>query len=206
MNLIKDGLFITIEGGEGSGKTTTAKAVVDILNSKGYSAVYFREPGSNETAEKIRDIAVNTPNIDPYVQLLLFSASRASIIDDIKAALDEGKIVIMDRYVLSTMVYQGHVAGIPMYHINRITAIATKGLRRPDMEFILDIPAEIGLERIRANGREINEMDKLDISFHEKVNDAFKYSSYSYARHVIDATQSKEEVVNQIIDCIKFIE
>ena len=205
MNLIKDGLFITIEGGEGSGKTTAAKAVVDALNNKGYSAVYFREPGSNETAEKIRDIAVNTPHIDPYVQLLLFSASRASIIDDIKAALDEGKIVIMDRYVLSTMVYQGHVGGIPMHYINNITAIATKGLRRPDMEFILDIPAEIGLERIRGNGREINEMDKLDITFHEKVNSAFKYSSYSLARRVIDATQSKDEVFHQIMEAINKI-
>jgi dTMP kinase len=103
------------------------------------------------------------------------------------------------------MVYQGHVGGIPMHYINNITTIATKGLKRPDMEFILDIPAEIGLERIRANGREINEMDKLDISFHKKVNDAFRYSSYSYARRVIDATQSKDEVFHRIMEAINKI-
>lgn len=196
------GLLITIEGGEGSGKTTVAKRVVEKLKEVGYDAVYLREPGGNATAEKIRNIVVNEEGLDPYVQLLLFSAARACIVDDIKNAIDSGKIVVMDRYVLSTLVYQGRVGGIPIYQIKTLTNIATKSLAKPNIEFILDISAEEGLKRIADNNRETNVFDKLNIDFHNKVNEAFRYTSYAQERCIIDASKDKEEVFDSIIKYI----
>lgn len=196
------GLLITIEGGEGSGKTTAAKSVVEKLKEVGYDAVYLREPGGNATAEKIRNIVVNEEGLDPYVQLLLFSAARACIVDDIKNAIDSGKIVVMDRYVLSTLVYQGRVGGIPIYQIKTLTNIATKSLAKPNIEFILDISAEEGLKRIVDNNRETNVFDKLNIDFHNKVNEAFRHTSYAQERYIINASKDKEEVFDSIIKYI----
>ena len=133
------GLFIVIEGAEGVGKTTQVEMLRRWLVSRGYEVVCVREPGGTEAGDRIRQI-IKTPalNLTPETELLLFEASRCQLVREvIKPALEAGKIVIADRFTLSTEVYQGHAQGLPLNIIHRLNRFATNGLE-PDLTVVLD--------------------------------------------------------------------
>ena len=201
MKKIKNGLFITIEGGEGSGKTTLAKNLYEKYKKEDFDVILTREPGGNEIAEQIRNIIVNN-DIDIKTQILLFTAVRRIHCKDvILPALKNNKMVICDRYVTSSLVYQGLVGGLSIEEIMRLQklAIYDNGVGViPDVEFILDVNAKKGLERIK-NRTTNNIYDAKSIEYHESINNAFKnIKSIANKTHHIDANLDESFVLTQV--------
>jgi dTMP kinase len=146
---VKRGLFLSFEGGEGSGKSLQARGLAQTLNERGRDVVLTREPGGTAAGERIRDILLHAREIplSPEAQVLLFSSARAQLVREvIQPALDAGKIVIADRFFDSTVVYQGHGQGVPLEAIRQVTELAV-GTLVPDRTFMLDVPVGIGLAR-----------------------------------------------------------
>ncbi len=175
----KKGFFITFEGPEGSGKTTQANLLYQYLLSLGYPVILTREPGGTSIGERIRAILHDPACSEmlPTTEILLYSASRAQIVGQvIKPALDEGKIVICDRYADSTMAYQGYGHGLDLEVLRLITAFATGGLS-PDLTFYLDLEVEEGLKRKRKaferGESEWTRMDQKELAFHRRVRQGY---------------------------------
>jgi len=162
------GLFITIEGPEGSGKTTVAKMITERLKMEGYPVVYTREPGGVEIAEKIRDIIldVNNTKLDPRSEALLYAASRRQhLVEKVEPALAEGKIIICDRFIDSSLAYQGHARGLGIDEVFEMNMFAINK-RLPDLTILLDIDPQEGLNRINKNrSGELNRLDLENLSF-----------------------------------------
>lgn len=203
---VKDGLFVVLEGGEGSGKTTLAKNLEEHYKSLGYDVLVTREPGGTKVAEEIRNFVLNN-NFDNYTELFLFLAARRThILNTILPALDEGKIVICDRYVTSTLVYQGVMGNIPTYFIKDLMNVVTTPLDRgkciyPDIEFLLNVDANVSMKRIE-NRNDNNKFDNKDIDYHKKVNKAYLYQikkSNSKEYHIINANNNEDNIKNNII-------
>lgn len=171
---LKRSLFITIEGGEGSGKTTLAKNLVEHYKAQGINAIYTREPGGIKEAEEIRNIVVNN-DLPQMEQLLLFAACRKLNLDRIiKPALQQpNTLIICDRYVTSSIVYQGLVGRLGEYAVKNVMNMI--GAIDSDFEFILGVDPEVGMKRACSAGREINLNDTKGIEFHKQINDAYKY-------------------------------
>lgn len=194
MKELKDGLFITVEGGEGAGKTTVIEYLDKKLSAAGYRVLRVREPGGTKAAESIRDcILTNFEELGPVPQLFLYSAARyCDTRDNIIPALRKGYIVLCDRYCLSTIIYQGLLGNINMRDVTEVNRMATQGLK-PDLEILLDIDAEIGLKRALSRS-EVNSIDKLPIQFHRNVNNLYKHHTYSKRRVILDASQDVDKV------------
>ena len=147
------GLFIAFEGGEGAGKSTQAAMLESALDAAGYNAVLVREPGSTNLGDYLRAYLVDKEPIAPLAELLLFEASRAQLVTErIRPLLDEGAVVIADRFAGSTVAYQGHGRGMDLERIGWLNEVATGGLH-PDVNLLLDIDPVIGLGR--ANRRQL---------------------------------------------------
>ena len=147
------GLFIAFEGGEGAGKSTQAAMLESALDAEGYNAVLVREPGSTNLGDYLRAYLVEKEPIVPLAELLLFEASRAQLVSErIRPLLDEGAVVIADRFAGSTVAYQGHGRGMDLERIGWLNEVATGGLH-PDVNLLLDIDPVIGLGR--ANRRQL---------------------------------------------------
>lgn len=196
------GLFIVLEGGEGCGKTTLADKLVNYYENKGFNIIYTREPGGEDNAEKIRDIAVNG-NCDGMTSLLLFSAARnLNLNNTIRPALEKGYIVICDRFALSTLVYQTTM-GVKEKDIQSINNIVTKSTL-PDLEIVLDVEAKTGLDRVFSNNREVTELDKKGIDFHTQINDKYRTMQSACLQHnIINANKNPNTV---FISAIKIID
>ena len=198
-------MFITLEGGEGSGKSTAIKAIVPALTNLGYDVTLTREPGGTPISEEIRNVILdkNNVNMDPMTEALLYAASRRQhIVSKIKPALKEGKIVICDRFLDSSLAYQGGARGLGIEKIYELNQYATEGLL-PDLTFFFELKPEDGLSRIKANtSREINRLDIEQISFHKKVYDSFEYLCNLYPNRIIkiDASKTPQEVANTIMN------
>jgi dTMP kinase len=169
------GLFITIEGPEGGGKTTQAERLRDRIAASGRHVVLTREPGGTPLGERIRDLLLAPAGAgphDPRADALLFNAARAQLVADvIRPALAGGAVVISTRFADSTVAYQGYGAGLPIDELRAIEALATGGLR-PDRTILLDLPAEVGLGR--KTGAELNRFETaFDLHFHERVRAGF---------------------------------
>jgi dTMP kinase len=161
------GIFVTFEGIEGSGKSTQAELFIRWLKEKGKEVLSLREPGSTKLGEKVRDILLfsEPDQISDSAELLLFLAARAQIVEEkIKPALDNGSIVVLDRYSDSTFAYQGYAGVIAVETIREINAFATAGIS-PDITFILDIDIEEGLKRAGCKDR----IENKGLEFHGKV-------------------------------------
>jgi dTMP kinase len=199
------GLFITFEGGEGSGKSFQSKVLHRRLIKSGITSVLTFEPGGTELGNAIRRLLKNDHkmHIMPEVEVFLFSACRFQLLTEvIRPALERGDVVICDRFIDSTLAYQGYGRGIDINVINSINEIATGGLK-PDLSILLDIPAQIGLNRKRRKNKDRFEQTGLD--FHNKVKDAYtRLAEAAPARWlVIDALLSKSRISNiiwQIVD------
>ena len=199
------GLFITFEGIEGCGKSTQAKLLRGYLEKKGYSVFLTREPGGPKISEAIRGLLLSTDNKEmlPETEVLLYMASRSQHTGEwIIPALEKGKMVISDRYYDSTLAYQGAARRIDIKLIDTITKFATFGLK-PDITFLVDLPAEIGLSRISKQDADRLEMES--IAFHKRVRVGFieiaKREKMRYI--VVDGTKSVEEIHNEIIDIME---
>lgn len=192
-------MFITFEGGEGSGKSTAIKRIVDKLTREGYDIVLTREPGGTPISEEIRSVILDKANtmMDPRTEALLYAASRRQhIVEKIIPALKAGKVVLSDRFLDSSLAYQGGARGLGIDAVYQMNQFATEGLE-PDLTILFDLPPEEGLARIAANaGREVNRLDVEKIEFHKKVRAAFAELARRFPEriHVIDASLSPEEV------------
>lgn len=197
-------MFITFEGGEGSGKTTCINRVVETLQKEGKEIVLTREPGGTPISEEIRNVILNKKNtdMDPRTEALLYAASRRQhIVQKILPSLKEGKIVISDRFLDSSLAYQGVARGLGIDEIFKVNQYATEGLE-PDVTFFFDIEPEEGLRRISANSeREVNRLDVEKLSFHHNVRNAFLELAKRYPNRivVIDASQDKDGVYNSVM-------
>ncbi|MCO4341994.1 dTMP kinase [Staphylococcus agnetis] len=197
-------LFITIEGPEGSGKTTVLKAVVEQL-SKDYDVIATREPGGVKTAEAIRNILLEGDAMDPRTEALLFAAARREhLVEKVLPALDKGITVICDRFIDSSLAYQGYARKIGVEAIQTINDFAIEG-HAPDLTLYLDIPAEVGQARIMQNQRAQNRLDKEDEAFHARVIDGYRQLNQNHPERyeVIDATQSIDAVIQDVLTAIK---
>lgn len=201
-------MFITIEGVEGSGKSSSTNDVVNRLRKEGYDIITTREPGGTPIAEKIRDIIldVNNTNLDPRAEALLYAASRRQhLIEKVWPALKQGKIVICDRFIDSSLAYQGGARNLGIENITNINMFATENTW-PDLTLLFDINPELGLERIRKNqGREVNRLDLEKIEFHKKVRETFLSLAKKYPDRyvIIDASKSQKEVEEEVYNIIK---
>lgn len=202
------GIFITFEGGEGSGKTTIAKLVKDYLTNEGYQVVLTREPGGVEIAEKIRDIIHNVEytNMDRKTEALLYAASRRQhLVEKVIPALENGYIVICDRFIDSSLVYQGLARGIGIDEVYEMNLFATEHIL-PKRTIFFDIKPEDGLRRINENqNREVNRLDLETLEFHQKVYEGYLNICDKYNERIvkIDASQDIDGVFNQVIEKIK---
>jgi dTMP kinase len=168
------GIFISLEGIEGTGKTTQTRLLADYLNGKGLTVTRTAEPGGTPIGLKIREILLSPESggMAPVTELLLYNASRVQHLRElISPALERGEVVITDRFSDSTVAYQGYGRGIPLELIDSLDLIATNRMR-PEITILLDIDVETGLRR----NRSINKRDRLeleDVSFHERVRKGF---------------------------------
>lgn len=197
----KRGYFIVLEGGEGSGKSTQAKLMSEYLNNKGFDSIILtREPGGIDTAEKIREIILNQ-NIDPITEALLFaSARREHLVKKIKPALENGSIVICDRFVYSSLAYQGYARNIGIETVYNLNLLAIEDCL-PDLTLMLELDPKQGLDRIFTNrANETNRLDKESLDFHLKVKEGYKIISdmYSNELEIINASKSIECVFEDI--------
>lgn len=176
MKKIHGGLLIILEGGEGVGKTTQAKALVEYYNGKGYSAKYFREPGGDPLAEQLRTMILYN-EMDTVTETLLMNAARKINIDNnILPALRDGNIVILDRFTKSTLVYQGVLNKGNMDFINACINEVTKDVFDNDgysLEFTLLCDPEVAVLRAAAEGHERNKYDTMPIEKYKRINNAY---------------------------------
>ena len=192
-------IFITLEGPDGSGKTTIAKMIVESLENMGYEVVFTREPGGISISEQSRDIILNKANteMDGRTEALLYAASRRQhIAQKIIPALKENKIVICDRFLDSSLAYQGVGRGIGIDEVLSINQFAIDNTM-PALTIYFDISPEVGIQRINANkNREVNRLDLEKMSFHTLVRNGYLEVVKRFPERVkkIDASLSVEEV------------
>ena len=204
-----DGIFITLEGPDGSGKTTALKAIFEELKTlTDKQIVSTREPGGSPIAEKIREIILDTAHteMDARTEALLYAASRRQhLVERVLPVLEAGDIVLCDRFVDSSIAYQGYARGIGETGIFTINNFATDGVQ-PDLTLYIDVPAEVGLRRIQKGmgTREFNRLDQEKQSFHDKVRAGYLNIARENPTRIvaIDGTQTPEEVV---ADCMQII-
>lgn len=200
-------MFITLEGPEGSGKTSAIKKVVERLKSLGYSIIETREPGGTPIAEQIRNVILDVKNtsLDPRAEALLYAASRRQhLVEKVWPAIKEGKIVICDRFIDSSLAYQGGARNLGIDNIININMFATEDTW-PDLTLLFDIEPEIGLKRIASNSnREVNRLDLEKLEFHKMVRNTFLQLANRYPKRyvVIDASKSIDEVANDAFNAI----
>ena len=200
--MMKKGLLITLEGGEGGGKTTMLVRLRDRLTQAGHDVVALREPGGTMISEQIREVVLSSKNAGMAftTEVLLFQAARAQIYREIVLpSLAAGKIVVMDRSRDSSVVYQGMVRGFGSDLIDQLNDISTKKTY-PDLTILLDVPVEDGLKR-RAKAGGANRLEMENQEFHQKVRDAYlaiAQNDKTGRWQVVDASQNLDTVEAEI--------
>ena len=193
-------MFITFEGPDGSGKSSVIKKVYEDLTQKGYSIILTREPGGTPISEKIRDIILdnNNTNLDARTEALLYAASRRQhLVEKIWPALKEGKIVLCDRFLDSSLAYQGGGRHLGIDNVLNINLFATENTY-PDVTFFFDVSPEIGLTRVSHDKKRVaDRLDNETEGFHDTVYESFKEIIKRYPKrfYVIDASKSLDEVI-----------
>ncbi len=209
---MKKGLIISFEGPDGAGKTTVINRLLPILSEKlNRSIVSTREPGGVDIAERIRDVIldVNHTSMDDKTELLLYMAARRQhFVEKVLPALKSGKLVLIDRFIDSSVAYQGSGRGLDKQVISWLNDFATDS-RKPDLTLYFDIDSETGLTRIAKNAeREINRLDLEKLEMHQRVRQGYlELAELEKSRVVtIDASQNLEQVVadalKEILDCL----
>ena len=200
---MKKGLFIVFEGGEGTGKTTAIESIYDWILEKGLKCIKTREPGGIKISEEIRQVILNKDNVkmDGRTETLLYAAARRQhLVEKVIPALDEGYVVLCDRFIDSSLAYQGFARGLGIDEVMSINKFAI-GEYMPDLSILFDLEPKIGLERIcKSEEREINRLDLEKIDFHEKVRQGYNIIYKENMNRIIkiDAEQSKECILKEI--------
>lgn len=201
------GLFITFEGGEGAGKTTVLTKVEQFLKEKGHALLRTREPGGITIAEKIRTVILDIEHteMDGRTEALLYAAARRQhLVEKVLPALESGNIVLCDRFIDSSLAYQGYARGLGIDEVNSINEFAIEG-HMPDLTIYFDVEPEVGLKRIQADDvREINRLDKEQLEFHYAVKEGYRQvkSRYPERIHTVDANRAINEVTEEVIRVI----
>ncbi|NWQ44518.1 dTMP kinase [Bacillus sp. EB106-08-02-XG196] len=188
---MKNGYFITFEGPEGAGKTTIISMVAKELKE----ALLTREPGGIDIAEQIRMVILDKDNtaMDPRTEALLYAAARRQhLVEKVKPALEDGKVVLCDRFVDSSLAYQGHARGLGIDEVFSINQFAIEKMM-PDLTIYFDIEPELGLQRINKNkGREVNRLDLEKIDFHHKVREGYHLVMERFPDRIVKIDASGE--------------
>jgi dTMP kinase len=198
------GIFITFEGPEGAGKTT----IISMLAERLENSLLTREPGGIDIAEQIRSVILAKENtaMDARTEALLYAAARRQhLVEKVKPALEEGKIVLCDRFVDSSLAYQGYARGLGVDEVLGINQFAILDMM-PELTLYFDIEPELGFQRISKNkGREVNRLDLESLDFHHKVRKGYQLLLELFPERIvkIDASRSPEEVLE---DAAKIIE
>lgn len=191
-------MFITLEGPEGSGKSSQIPALAEYLQDEGFDILVTREPGGTAVGDQIREVLMNLQNVSimPRTEILLFLAARAQHVEAlIRPALEAGKVVICDRFGDSTLAYQGYGHKTDLDTLRLLLDFSTGGLK-PDLTLLLDVPVSVGFERKRDNSLEWNRLDAYAEAFHERVRQGYLELAQAEPErwHVIDATKDKDQV------------
>lgn len=200
---MKRNLFITFEGPEGAGKTTVIQKITERLEQENIQVLSTREPGGIEIAEKIRAVILDPEHttMDERTEALLYAAARSQhYFEKVRPALDAGKLVICDRFIDSSLAYQGYARGIGVDEVLAINEFAI-GKKLPDITILFDLAPEVGLARIQANGeREVNRLDVESLAFHQKVREGYGLLVKRYPERikVVNAEQSVEQVIEDV--------
>lgn len=200
---MKRNLFITFEGPEGAGKTTVIQKITERLEQENIKVLSTREPGGIEIAEKIRAVILDPEHtaMDERTEALLYAAARSQhYFEKVRPALDAGKLVICDRFIDSSLAYQGYARGIGVDEVLAINEFAI-GKKLPDITILFDLAPEVGLARIQANGeREVNRLDVESLAFHLKVREGYGLLVKRYPERikVVNAEQSVEQVIEDV--------
>ncbi len=201
------GQFITFEGGEGAGKTSIIPALKSKLRMEGFDVMVTREPGGIEIAEKIRSIILDPTHIkmEGRTEALLYAASRRQhLVEKVFPALQQGKVVLCDRFIDSSLAYQGYARGLGIDEVFAMNQFAIQDCM-PDLTLFFDIEPKKGLERIAANKeRERNRLDLEKLHFHEQVYAGYQIikDKFPYRIQTIDADQAMETVERDALACI----
>lgn len=205
----KQGILISFEGPEGSGKTTQISRLAEHLGEAGYEVVLTREPGGTPIGEEIRHLLKHVyaeSSMHPETELLLFAASRAQLVRElILPALEEGKVILCDRFLDSTTVYQGAARQLSHDPVQKINTFAA-GELMPDLTLVLDVPAEVSLHRVKYRANDIpDRMEEENIEFYERVREGYLVLAKSIPErfHVVDATQERSIIEKSIWTTVK---
>lgn len=202
-----EGLFITIEGGEGSGKSTLSQKLAEELQKRGYEVVKTREPGGSALSEYLRNLLLNPSpqmKIGSRAELLLFLAARAQHIEELIApALRESKVVICERFNDSTIAYQGSARHLGMHAVENLCKAAFEGCSQPDCTLFLDIDPEEGFKRVKAQrGEAIDRMEKEKLQFHREVRQGYLHLADQHQDRIVvlDAALPLETVFKAALE------
>jgi dTMP kinase len=199
------GFFVTLEGPEGSGKSTQATLLADALTARGHRCLVTREPGGTALGEAVRQILLHRGDLTPVpaADALLFNSARAQLVAEvIRPALERGEVVICDRFADSTLAYQGYGAGQPLDALRSLANFAT-GELRPDLTILIDLPVEVGLARKQA-GEITRFEEREDVAFHRRVREGFlALAAAEPARFVfVDGRGTSEEVAAAVLAAV----
>lgn len=202
------GLFVTLEGPDGSGKTSQASALAAALEAEGHDVVLLREPGGTPLGERLRDLLLHRAELEiaPLTDALLFNAARAQLVADvIRPALVAGNAVVCARFADSTLAYQGYGAGVDLETLRTIEKVATGGLQ-PDLTILLDLAPETGLGRKqRGRGTLTRFESHHDVAFHRRVRDGFLELARAEPDrwHVVDADRPRSAVARNVWEAVR---
>lgn len=202
---MRKGLFLTFEGNEGCGKTTVTNQLKNKLESAGYEVVYTREPGGIEISEKIREIILdpNNDKMDDRTEALLYAAARRQhLVEKVKPAIEKGAIVLCDRFVDSSLAYQGVGRNLGIKEVMEINEFAIEGFM-PDKTFLLEIDVELGMKRAKKRSA-LDRLEKEDLDFHLKVAEGYKKIKEMYSNRIcsIDANRELNTIVDDVYNQI----